>query len=286
MKPPIPYFGGKAGMARRIVDLLPAHDIYVEPFAGSLAVLFAKEPSRHEIVNDSDGALTTFFRMLRDRPEDLARVCQLTPYSRREFELAMLDEPGLEDLELARRFWVRVNQSFAKTAGAVTGWSITIARTQATSAGVQNRIRRFTGCAERLSRVSIENKPAVDLIQRLDRPGAVMYLDPPYLGLVRSHQSSSSVEYRNDMAHEDDHTELAKVLRSVESTIVLSGYPSELYDELYAGWWSMDFHVTAHSSNAARGPRSGGVKRTSRIERLWCNRDLDNGRLPLEEIAQ
>lgn len=92
MKPPFAYYGGKAGMAPTIVDILPEHRIYMEPFFGSGAVLFAKPRSRFEIVNDVDGALVTFFRVLRDRPEDLAEVCKLTPHARAEFDAASLDE--------------------------------------------------------------------------------------------------------------------------------------------------------------------------------------------------
>ncbi|MFF7576840.1 DNA adenine methylase [Streptomyces sp. NPDC008061] len=84
MKSPVPYFGGKQRLASWIVSLLPEHDHYVEPFAGSLSVLLAKQPSRMETVNDLDGELMTFWRVLRDQPEQLIRACMLTPHSRAE----------------------------------------------------------------------------------------------------------------------------------------------------------------------------------------------------------
>src|SRR4051794_15717834 len=71
LKPPIPYFGGKARIAPWIVSLMPPHRVYVEPFAGSAAVLFAKARATHEILNDVDGEVVNFFRVLRERPEDL-----------------------------------------------------------------------------------------------------------------------------------------------------------------------------------------------------------------------
>src|SRR5690606_7708278 len=82
LRPPFVYFGGKQKLAATIAGLLPEHTHYVEPFAGSLAVLLAKTPTRLETVNDLDGDLILFWRVLRDRPEDLARVYALTPHSR------------------------------------------------------------------------------------------------------------------------------------------------------------------------------------------------------------
>src|SRR5262245_56921279 len=80
-RPPFAYYGGKMVLADDIAAVLPEHDHYVEPFAGSLAVLLAKRPSRAETVNDLDGRLITFWRVLRDRPDDLARMTTLTPHS-------------------------------------------------------------------------------------------------------------------------------------------------------------------------------------------------------------
>jgi DNA adenine methylase len=84
VKPPVTYYGGKTTIAARIVSLLPRHRHYVEPFAGSLAVLLAKPPSPMETVNDIDRDLMTFWRVLRERPADLGRACVMTPHSRRE----------------------------------------------------------------------------------------------------------------------------------------------------------------------------------------------------------
>lgn len=279
MRSPFPYFGGKQGMARAIVSLIPEHRVYIEPFAGSLAVLMAKPPSRFEIVNDLDGALVTFWRVLRDRPEDLERVCALTPHARVEYADADLDVCDVDDLEMARRFWVRVNQSFAKTSGRRTGWSITTARTQAIPASVANRIGRFAQVAERLANVTIESCDAIGLIDRLATADTVIYADPPYLHSARSTGWRSSDgqgggDYRCEMT-DDDHRRLAEVLHATPATVILSGYPSPLYDELFGDWWHADRAVTSYSSNA----RTAG--RGARTERIWSNRDLEVGRLPM-----
>lgn len=89
--------------ADRIVDALPPHRTYVEPFAGSLAVLLAKPPALIEVVNDLDRELVVFWRVLQQRPEELIRVCALTPHARAEYEASKVRPSGLDELELARR---------------------------------------------------------------------------------------------------------------------------------------------------------------------------------------
>lgn len=264
MKPPFAYYGGKAGMAQTIAALLPPHKTYIEPFFGSGAVLFAKEPAPIEIVNDLDDRVVAFFRCLRERPDELERVCRLTPHARTEYLDArdqLADETG--ELERARLFWVVVNQSF--TASTSTGWSITTGRNQSVPGTILSRISRFHECAGRLASVSIENVDAVDLIRRLARSDAVVYIDPPYLASARQ---TSGDDYRIEMGSEDRHRDLADALRSTEAAVVLSGYPSDLYDELYPGWPYLDFEVGPHSSKARKSTTTG------RIERLWSNRPL------------
>src|SRR6185312_8497684 len=113
VQPPIIYAGGKTILAPKIAALFPPHRHYVEPFCGSLAVLLAKPESPMETVNDLDQALQAFWRVLRDRPDDLARACALTPHSLAEFAAAEdVDEPA-DELEQARRVWVRLTQGRA-----------------------------------------------------------------------------------------------------------------------------------------------------------------------------
>jgi DNA adenine methylase len=276
VKAPIAYYGGKTGLALRIIDLMPPHRVYIEPFFGSGAVFFAKPPATHEILNDLDGNVVCFFRMLRDRPEDLERVCALTPYAREEYELAG-EETDVDDLERARRFWVRVNQGFSRTGGR-TGWSATTARTQSTAMAALGRIGRFSPAASRMARASWECCDAVDLVDRLATPDAVIYADPPYLattrrGGTRGRARGRAEDYRHDMGRPEDHERLAEVLRATSATVLLSGYPSPLYEALYADWWHVDWLVNVHASNAVTAARG------KRIERLWSNRALDEGRL-------
>src|SRR4051794_36673168 len=109
MKPPFAYYGGKTTLAEAIVGLLPEHRHYIEPFAGALAVLLAKPRAQFETVNDLDGDLVTFWRVLRDRGQELATACALTPHSRAEHQAAY-DLTVEDELERARRVWVRLAQ--------------------------------------------------------------------------------------------------------------------------------------------------------------------------------
>lgn len=275
MKAPFAYYGGKAGLASRIVSLFPPHRVYIEPFFGSGAVLFAKPRVAMEIVNDVDGDVVNFFRVLRDRTDELIEVCLLTPHARAEYAAADLDEGRLDDLERARRFWVRVNQSFGKTAGRHTGWSVTTARSQSVPGSILGRIARFVPAAERLAHCSFECCDAADLVDRLATDDTAIYADPPYLASTRRGRAQRRPEdYAHDMGDVAGHERLAEALNATPATVVLSGHPSPLYDELYAGWQRIDIPVMAHASNAVTAERG------ERTEALWCNRPVDEGRLP------
>ena len=107
----IQYYGGEARLAEQIAAMFPPHSCYVEACAGSLAVLLAKAPARMEIANDLDGLLMTFWKVLRDNPAELERVCAATPHVRGEHQAALdLRDPDITELERARRVWVVLTQ--------------------------------------------------------------------------------------------------------------------------------------------------------------------------------
>lgn len=263
MKPPIAYYGGKTTIAQQIVSLLPRHDHYVEPFAGSLSVLLAKRPSRMETVNDLDGQLMTFWRVLRDRPLDLERVCAFTPHSRAEYEACRDAEQVDDELETARRVWVRLTQGRGGQLRRVTGWRH-FKDPNGASFGMPGYLEayreRFAPAAARLIGVSLEARPALEVIETYGGyTRTLLYIDPPYLGSTRNWGN----QYRHEMRTDDEHRELAEALRSVEASVVLSGYPSDLYDlELYPDWHRVEI-ATQNSQGGARSPRT---------EVLWSNR--------------
>ena len=265
LRPPFQYYGSKARLAPRIIEAMPEHSIYVEPYAGSAAVLFGKVPARCEVVNDIDGDIVNFFRVLRDKPADLVRACTLTPYSREEFMSAhSRSEDGRpSDVEKARRWWVTCWQGF--NARARTSWS----RPTASSAIKRyrpdtpaNAVGRLLDCAERLRRVAVEHCDAVELIERMDSPDTVFYLDPPYLASTRVDPRKG---YRTELQGAEQHEQLLDIIRSVEGTVILSGYRSDLYDRALSDWDRRDFNV--HNSVA----NTPGKSRRA-IESLWTSR--------------
>lgn len=278
LKPPAPYYGGKTRLAPWIVSLMSPHQRYIEPFAGTASVLLAKAPSRFEVINDLDSDVVTFFRMLRDRPDDLERACRLTPYARDEFN-ACRDRRTevLDDLERARRWWVRVVQGFNNAPGDwCNGWSISARRGTPESRSAQNTVDRFEAIAARLVGVAIENMPALDVIRKFDDETAVIYCDPPYLGSTRTGRARREQvkDYAHDMLDDADHRELADVLHATQGHVLLSGYDSPLYDELYDGWWRAECSVVRVAAN-----HRADTSKCRATEVVWSNRPIDDGAL-------
>lgn len=262
MKPPFTYYGGKLSIADQIIALLPEHEHYVEPFAGSLAVLLAKPPAAMETVNDIDRRLMTFWRVLRDRTAELERVCALTPHSRAEMLEA---RQGAEDeLENARRVWVLLTQARGGSMRP-TGWRH-YCNPRGSHSSMPDYLDAYRGrlaaAAVRIRSVSLEARPALEIIAAYGQhPGVLLYCDPPYLGTSRS-----SRQYLHEMSTETEHRELADALLEARAAVVLSGYHSPLYDDLYAGW---------DRAEIATGTGQGGSW-VHRTEVLWSNRPLGN----------
>lgn len=257
IKPPFTYYGGKTTLAPRIAELLPKYDHYVEPFAGSLAVLLAKEPAKHETVNDLDGDLVNFWRVLRDQPEELEWRAQMTPHSRAELELARNLDDAETDIERARRVWVRLTQSRSNSMRH-SGWRYLV---NPDGAGISKPdytsayAARIPAAAKRLRGVSLECRDALEVVADYGKsPGVCIYADPPYLGSTRASN------YRHEMLEDSLHVKLAAALRECKASVVLSGYASPLYEELYPGWHRMEIKApTALSGRAAEN------------EVLWSN---------------
>ncbi len=271
MRAPTSYFGGKSRLAPWIASLLPTHRTYVEPYFGSGAVLFAKPPSHTEIVNDLDGEIVNFFRVLRDRYEDLERACVLTPYAREEYDACQID-PTLDEVERARRWFVRVNASISHTPRN-TGWAVASASDAGGGSDHAHKfaryVARFAAAAARLQCVQIDNRPALEVIAKHDHPNTCFYVDPPYVHEVRSLRTKRhGADYRIDQSAPADHRTLAEVLHACRGTVLLSGYPGALYDEFYADWHQVQRAVLVPTGNGSGRPAKWGV------EVIWSNRPL------------
>jgi DNA adenine methylase len=282
-RPVIRYHGGKFRLASRLIGIFPAHRVYTEMFGGGASVLLQKPRAYAEIYNDLDGEVVNVFRILQDRrkAKELERRLRLTPFSRAEFELSY--KHTRSEVERARRTIVRSfmgfgSDSISRTKASAVGFNTRISSTMSTGFrwnGNQSgttpahdwmhhadSIPAFT---ERLQGVVIENRDAFDLIAKSDRADALHYIDPPYPGSTRRAGNGTTLghRYRHEMIQAEDHERLAEVLRSLEGMIVISSYPSPLYDRLYHDW-----HRIEWTGGQFCSANSGGQKRT---ECVWLN---------------
>jgi DNA adenine methylase len=236
-RPALRWFGGKWRLGPWVIAHLPPHDAYTEIYCGAASVLLRKPPAKLETINDLGGRLVNFFRVLRDRPGELVRILELTPYAREEYENArpLADDP----LEDARRFYVlacqgRVGAAGASERGRVHGWRYIIdvdGRHGRPPSSEFTSLGHLHAIAARLKHVQIEHDDALTVLRRYDVAGVLHYVDPPYW--------DPAVDLHSRYAHEmtaDDHRALAEVLYAARGMVVLSGRPSALYEELYGGW--------------------------------------------------
>ncbi len=228
VSPPLKWHGGKHYLARKIVELMPQHIHYVEPFAGGMAVLLAKNPHGvSEVVNDLDGRLTNFWRVLQRREsfEKFQRIVQAIPFSEVEWRESRTWTAELgpdQPIHDAVSFFVECRMSLAGRQDCFAPLSRTRTRrgmNEQASAWLR-AVDGLPAVHARLRRVVILNLPAIDVIRGQDGPDTTFYLDPPYLPETRSAPDVYACEMT-----EADHRQLLELLLSVKGKVLLSGYP-------------------------------------------------------------
>jgi len=271
LKPAFGYFGSKHKLRSPILKYIPPHNAWVEAFCGSAAVTFAKSPAQIEIINDIDGEVVNFFRQLRTNGHELCREIALTPYAREELISARLEKKKLPALERARRFLVSammsINGIFGEQRGGFS-YSNSYVRNgkEARVSRWYNLPARLEAIVERLRKVRIENKDAVDLIKTfLKRPATLIYLDPPYF-------AERTQGYEFDQNNEEFHKNLLKLVCKAKCMVMISGYESKLYESMLTkerGWEQVKIATHTQGSNG---------KRMTRTEILWMNKSCIEAR--------
>lgn len=252
--PTLRYVGAKWQISDWIISKFPVHKIYVEPYAGSSAVFFRKPKTHLEVLNDMDGDLVNFFRVLRERTTELATAIELTPYSREEYELSL--QPCSDPLERARRFYVAAWQSFGSTLVYRSGWRrMTKSENWKSLTAQFKRMDGVLYAADRLRDAQIENKNALDIITEYDSPDTLFYIDPPYVFSSRSSGARKRYKHEVDDKH---HHNLAATLKNLKGYAILSGYDSDLYNQLYHGWGVDEKSTTTNGNGQA-------------IEKIWLS---------------
>lgn len=250
------YPGSKWSLAEWIISHMPPHQTYLEPYFGSGAVLFNKTPSALETINDLDGNITNLFKVIRDHPQELARIVKWTPYSREEYSRSYSNSEELEPIERARMFLVRCWMARGGKTSDKTGWkhNIDVEKAPNNRMPVQwSKVpQRIMDITDRLKHVQIEQQEAVKLIERYKVPSVLIYADPPYLLSTRSKRL-----YANEMK-DADHVELLSVLDQHPGPVILSGYDHEMYNDMLGHWHKEEKQTVADMGRI-------------RTEVLWIN---------------
>lgn len=247
------YPGSKYRIADWIIAHFSQHKVYLEPYFGSGAIFFNKQPSYIETINDIDGNIVNLFRVCREHPEELATAVNLTPFARDEFESCY--EPSNDPIENARRTLVRYHQSFGTSNSSKKSW-----RNVQTYGGPRcetmwnNLPEIIQDICIRLKNAQIENTDALTLIEKYNSYDTLIYCDPPYLQSLRKKNM-----YKCEMS-DTEHIELLSLLKESKSKIIISGYDNELYNTVLEGWFTNQKKTTAQM----------GLHRT---EKIWMNYD-------------
>lgn len=221
MKPPLTYYGGKQKLVKDILPLIPKHNLYVEPFFGGGAIFFAKAKSEIEVINDTNGELINFYKVVKTKYKKLEKEIKQTLYSRElhyHAAKAVLGFPQLfSDVKRAWAIWVVANQGYASRLDSSWGYD----RKQNTSAKRLHKKRdSFTKeYANRLEETEIENSDALKIIKSRDSKESFFYCDPPYFNSGMGHYKGYT---------EKDFENLLKLLSTIKGKFLLSSYPSKL----------------------------------------------------------
>lgn len=269
------YFGGKNStkLQNFILSKLRLIDVFhlAEPFSGSAAVALNFKQARIRTINDINSEVYTFFKVLREKPEQLIYQLELTPYSREEYNHGSPSIEIYSDVEKARRFFLRTCQSFGNS-GALkiyNSWSYTIRDSRygcsQSTARFLNKVAGLKDVVNEMRYMQIENIDFKKFILKYDSAQTVFYVDPPYVHETRSmHQ-----KYTDEMT-EGDHKDLANLLLNIKGKFLLSGYRSGLYESLYKDCYTDSIGNIRTNSTTTR---------KQVIETVWSNYNLHSNKI-------
>lgn len=232
MKAVSKYPGSKWLLASWIISYFPEHHSYLEPFFGSGSILFNKPRSNIETVNDLDGNVVNLFDWIKRDPEHLAHEIYYTPYARQVYDATYASDSD-DSLEKAVNFYIRLNMGRGfRTSGEKVGWKNDVQGREKSYAAQDwcNLPGKIMQAAERLRGVQIENRPAIELIKRFNFENVLIYCDPPYMLKTRHGK-----QYRCEM-DDKEHEELLRVLLEHKGKVLISGYNTELYQDMLGKW--------------------------------------------------
>lgn len=232
LKTPLSYYGGKQSLLGRILPLIPTHEIYVEPFAGGGAVYFAKTPAPYECINDLNGHIVTFYKVLKSNFPILRKLIQETISSRaihRKCKFILDNAQFHNEIEVAWAVWVQTNMSFSAKIGAGYGYgrSVTCVRKI-----VNKKLKFGKHLLKRIEFTDIECNDALKVIKSRDSESAFIYADPPYFNSDCGHYKGYT---------ENDFNDLLLTLSEIKGKFLLSSYDSDLLERYVSehGWYQI-----------------------------------------------
>lgn len=258
LKTPISYYGGKQNLLKRIIPIIPDHNLYCEPFIGGGAVFWAKEKSPVEVINDTNRELINFYEVCQNEFVDLEKKIRISLHSRSLHHDAKVinENPHMFDrLDRAWAVWVLSAQSFSSMLDGSWGYDV---KKNTTSKKITGKRDSFTeDLSIRLQNVQIECTDALRIINSRDRDDSFFYLDPPYFNSDCGHYDGYS---------KDDFEALLRIVSGIKGKFLMSSYPSDLLSDYTKqnGWHTVKIEQTVSVAN-----RNGKPKK--KIEVLTAN---------------
>ncbi len=245
MKTPLTYYGGKQKLAPKIIQIMPIHKLYCEPFCGGAAVFFNKEPSKVEVLNDTNNELINFYKVVQRDYVSLEKEIMISLHSRDLHRKAttIYNNPDMfSELKRAWAIWVLANMSYCSKLDGSFGYD----RTGTTSKKMLNKREAFTmDLSIRLQEVQLESADAIRIIKSRDTKDSFFYCDPPYFNSDMGHYDGYTIE---------DFTMLLEALTNIEGRFLLSSYPSPVLKEFIKryNWCSIAFDMSLDVSKGKR----------------------------------
>ena len=247
-RPLLDYYGGKWAIAEKIINFFPEHKSFVDVFTGSGSILFRKNRSKNEIINDKHDEVFNLFSVLRENNYELSEKLKKTPYSRTEY--AACREKSADKIEQARRTIVKSWFGIGDSLDNKTGFRVSLSQGGSTTKPWVEYGDYLHLYASRVRGVIIENMDYQKLIERYDKTDTFFYIDPPYLNETRSKKSA----YLHDWT-EKDHEHLLNLLPKIKGKYLLSGYETSMYSKM-----GVPIKINGRSNNGK-----------ATIECLWKN---------------
>lgn len=262
LKTPICYYGGKQKLLSKILQFIPPHVLYAEPFLGGAAVFFGKTPSDAEVLNDTNKELINFYRVVQNDFVSLEKEIKISLHSRDLHRKAKViyDNPDMfSEIKRAWAVWILAQQSFSSVLDGSWGYDKQGGRTVKKVANARNAFSE--DLAIRLQNVQIECADAIYIIKNRDTENSFFYCDPPYYNSDCGHYDGYTI---------DDFERLLQTLAGIKGKFLLSSYPSPIlqqYAKTY-GW-----HMFSVEQNVTVNAKSGYLKR--KVEVLTSNYPLE-----------